>query len=197
MPEPEDPGLAADTGFSKAELAEIAKATKRKYEAKSRLAYSEALGLEICARMVTRGPTGRVQSLTEVCAAPDMPHEETVRRWRKLHPAFAAAYSEAREERAGMLGDEIIAIADDSELDPQRVRNMVSARQWYAARINRREFGEASVHAVSLTPMDAEGGSSDRDLARRVALILQEMLSRRQAKQLTVEARPVEDDDAT
>jgi hypothetical protein len=34
-------------------------------------------------------------------------------------------------------------------------------------------------------------------LARRVALILQEMLSRRQAKQLTVEAQPVEDDDAT
>jgi hypothetical protein len=183
-------------GPRQAELMEAAKATKRRYEAKSRLAYSPELGAKICDAMTTRGPTGRVQSLSEVCAADGMPHEETVRKWRKLHPAFAAAYAEAREERAAMLGDEIIEISDSTD-DPQRVRNRVSARQWYASRINRREFGEASVHAVSLTPMDAEGGSSDRDLARRVALVLQEMLSRRQAKQLTVEAQPVEDDDAT
>ena len=37
---------------------------------------------------------------------------------------------------------------------------------------------------MSLTPMDAEGGSGDRDLARRVALVLRELLDRRQAKQL-------------
>jgi hypothetical protein len=186
-----EPNVSIDPG--PAREAEAAKKAKRAYIAKSRMAYSEALGLEICARMVTRGPTGRVQSLTEVCAAPDMPCEESVRRWRREHPAFAAAYAEAREERAGMLGDEIIEISDSTD-DPQRVRNRVSARQWYAARINRREFGEASVHAVSLMPaMDDEGGS-DRDLARRVALVLQEMLARRQAKRL-IEAQPIDDVD--
>ena len=70
----------------------------------------------------------------------------------------------------------------------------MAARQWWASRVNRREFGEASVHAVSLTPaLDDEGGS-DRDLARRVALVLQEMLARRQAKRL-IEAQPIDDAD--
>jgi hypothetical protein len=54
MPEPEDPGLAADTGFSMAEMAEIAERRTRRYIAKVRMAYTPELAAEICWRMETR-----------------------------------------------------------------------------------------------------------------------------------------------
>ena len=93
---PIDPGHAA---------MEEAKAHKRAYIAKSRLAYTPELGAKICDAMLTRDPrTGLVRSLTEVCRDdPDLPHEETIRRWRRQYPDFAAMYAQAREERAVML----------------------------------------------------------------------------------------------
>ena len=182
-----DPGHVA--------MEEAAKATRRRYEAKARLSYTPELAERICDAMLERDPrTGLVRSMTEVCRDdPDLPHEETIRRWRRQYPDFAAMYAQAREERAVMLADEIVEISD-TEPDAARARNRMASRQWWASRINRREFGEASAHAVSLTPaLDDEGGS-DRDLARRVALVLQQMLARRQPAKV-IEAQPIEDDE--
>jgi len=45
--------------------------------------FTTEIGAEICAR-VAGG-----ESLTAICAAPDMPHRATMRNWRKAHPQFA------------------------------------------------------------------------------------------------------------
>ena len=78
-----------DGSPTEAELAAKAEKAKRRYEAKTRMAYTPELAAEICWRMETRDPdTGQVRSLTDICAADDMPAEATVRRWRKEHAEF-------------------------------------------------------------------------------------------------------------
>jgi hypothetical protein len=192
---PIDKPKAPIDGPTPAELMEAAKATRRRYEAKARLSYTPELAERICDAMLERDPdTGLVRSLTEVCRDdPGLPHEETVRRWRRLHPEFAAMYNEAREQRAHLIADELVMISD-TDPDPNRARIRIHARQWWASRVNRGAYGEASAHAVHLTPIPDDDSGVDRNLARRVALVLQQMLARRQAAQV-IEAAPIEDDE--
>jgi hypothetical protein len=50
----------------------------------------------------------------------------------------------AREERADLVADEIITIAD-TETDPQKARNRIDARKWWAARVNPKKYGDKLV----------------------------------------------------
>jgi hypothetical protein len=194
-----DPELDKASGLSKAELAEIATAAKaqaekatRRYIAKLRMAYSPELAAEICWRMETRDPvTGQVRSLTDICAEEDMPAEASVRRWRRQHPEFGAQYEAARQERAHMLADDVIEIAD-SEPDAQRARNRIAARQWYASKVNKASYGEAADRHPPAPAFDDESNKPMADLSRRVALVLREMLERRKAAQV-IEAQPIDD----
>jgi len=58
-----------------------------------------------------------------------------------VDPRLREAYESAMRLRADYLAEEIIGIAD-SDADPQRVRNQVSARTWWASKINPRRYGE-------------------------------------------------------
>jgi hypothetical protein len=49
-------------------------------------------------------------------------------------------YTRAREERADLVADEIITIAD-TEPDPNKARVMIDARKWWAARVNPKKYG--------------------------------------------------------
>ena len=53
----------------------------------------------------------------------------------------AAAYARAAELRADLLADEIISIADSDE-DPAKVRNQLTARQWLASKLNAKRYGD-------------------------------------------------------
>lgn len=55
--------------------------------------------------------------------------------------AAAIAYGRAQEFRADLLADELIAIAD-SDTDPAKVRNQLTARQWLASKLNARRYGD-------------------------------------------------------
>lgn len=55
---------------------------------------------------------------------------------------LAAAYARAQELRADLLADEVLEIADNANLDPQRARNMIDARRWRAKTLNPKTYGE-------------------------------------------------------
>ena len=50
-------------------------------------------------------------------------------------------YARAREDRADVLADEIVAIADSAE-DPNKGRLQVDARKWAAAKLNAKRYGD-------------------------------------------------------
>lgn len=51
------------------------------------------------------------------------------------------AYDLAQKTRAEFYADEIVDIADN-ELDPQRARNRIDARKWYASRLQPNKYGD-------------------------------------------------------
>jgi hypothetical protein len=70
--------------------------------------------------------------------------------WRREDPEFATAYARAREDRAELLADEIIALADAAQgLDSagvQACRLRVDARKWAAAKLLPRVYGDRIEH---------------------------------------------------
>jgi hypothetical protein len=59
----------------------------------------------------------------------------------EVTPELSGAYARAKRARAENLANEIVSIADQEE-DAQRARNRIQARQWYAAKILPREYGD-------------------------------------------------------
>jgi hypothetical protein len=100
-----------------------------------RIAYSDDLAAKLCEHIADG------LSLKEACELPGMPSRTTAYKWLAEHTFFANVYARAREERADLVADEIITIAD-TESDPQRARNRIDARKWWAARVNPRQYGD-------------------------------------------------------
>lgn len=98
-------------------------------------------------------------SLRAICATDGAPDRSTVFRWLVAHPEFRDQYRLARELQADTLADECIEIADAAEptrlaLDHAVVR--VKARQWCAARMKPRVYGDVPpAHAPERGPVAA------------------------------------------
>jgi hypothetical protein len=121
-----------------------------------RITYSDDLAAKLC-ELVADG-----KSLKEACELPNMPARRTVYKWLAEHNNFMLMYARAREERADLVADEIITIAD-TETDPQKARNRIDARKWWAARVNPRQYGDRLVttnhnhnYVISDRPMTEE-----------------------------------------
>lgn len=100
-----------------------------------RIVYSDDLAAKLCEHVADG------LSLKEACELPGMPSRATAYKWLAAHTSFADMYARAREERADLVADEIITIAD-TEPDPQKARNRIDARKWWAARVNPRQYGD-------------------------------------------------------
>jgi len=114
---------------------------------------------EIAAVIVRELMAGR--ALNAICAEPDMPVEDAVRRWvREDRDGFAARYRQAREIGCDMIADQIVDIADDRSrdwimrptpdggtefvLDPLRVRHArlrIKPRKWLLSKLVPRRYG--------------------------------------------------------
>ena len=108
-----------------------------------RIVYSQMLAAQMC-ELIGGGLT-----LKEVCELPKMPGRTTAYKWLAQHDEFANMYARAREERADMVADEVIAIAD-TEPDPAKARVRIDARKWWAAKVNPKRYadkGEVNVVA--------------------------------------------------
>ncbi len=73
------------------------------------------------------------------------------------------------------MADELLDIADDSNLDPQDRRVKLDTRKWIAAKLKPRAYGDRL--AVESTgknggPIEVEHHVSDLEFARRVAFAL-------------------------
>jgi len=56
-------------------------------------------------------------------------------------PAQDHIYARARAARAEVLASEVVDIAD-TEQDPQRARNRMDARKWYASKVLPKQYGD-------------------------------------------------------
>jgi hypothetical protein len=70
-----------------------------------------------------------------------MPSRRTVYKWLGEHANFMHMYARAREERADLIADEIVTIAD-TDPDPNRARVRIDARKWWAAKVNPKKYGD-------------------------------------------------------
>lgn len=121
----------------------MAKRKPKKDKPTKRIAYSQAQAAKI-GELIGSGLT-----LKEVCELPGMPSRTTTYKWLGQHDEFANIYARAREERADMVADEVIAIAD-TEPDPAKARVRIDARKWWAAKVNPKKYadkGEVNVVA--------------------------------------------------
>jgi terminase small subunit-like protein len=100
-----------------------------------RITYSDDLAAAICEHVADG------LSLKEACALPGMPSRSAAYKWLAAHTSFVDMYTRAREERADLVADEIITIAD-TETCPHRARNRIDARKWWAARVNPKKYSD-------------------------------------------------------
>lgn len=127
--------------------------------------YTPALGDVICA-LLAEG-----KSLSSICRLEKMPYRSTVLLWvvkgwngDAKYKAFSDTYREAREAQAESLFDDLVDIADDDKNDYgfkeaedgngsgakafilqdniNRAKLRVHTRQWVAARILQRKYGD-------------------------------------------------------
>jgi hypothetical protein len=102
--------------------------------------YTEEAAAAICERLAMG------QSLTKICAQPEMPSRGAVYNWLDKVEEFANRYARARVLRAAHYADEIVEIADDAENRStegiQAARLQVDARKWVAARMDPRMWGD-------------------------------------------------------
>ena len=99
--------------------------------------YTHQIADTICSRM------SEGESLRAICRDPGMPSEGTVRGWavRDLD-GFGERYRAARQMLLEFWSDEIVAIADDGELDPRDRQIRTAVRQWLMSKLAPRRYGD-------------------------------------------------------
>jgi hypothetical protein len=99
-------------------------------------AYNENLALAICSRLA------KGETLERICQDDDMPLKRLVCAWLldTDRADFAASYRKAREIQAGIMAEELVAIADETTQQnhyAQKIR--VDTRKWLIALYTRQE----------------------------------------------------------
>lgn len=97
--------------------------------------YTEELGLMLC-ELIAEG-----HSLRSICEADAFPDKATVFRWLAINPTFRDQYRASRDLQQDSHVDEMVYIADN-EPDPQKARVRIWARQWVAARMAPKRYGD-------------------------------------------------------
>lgn len=124
--------------------------------------YSPELDRKICDRIAAG------ESLSKICRDENMPHRDTVYSWKATNQAFSDRYARAVEDRAEVLAEEILEIADEKTGDyelkngvmsfnaenVQRSKLRVDARKWSASKLYPKKFGDKVQSEVT----GAEGG---------------------------------------
>ena len=92
------------------------------------------------------------------CGLTPYKYAQTINEVRGL----ALEVARAQELRADLLADETIQLSDSDE-DPAKVRNQISARQWLASKIYAKRYGERVdlnvTQAIDITAVLAEARS--------------------------------------
>ncbi len=127
---------------------------------KKGVSYSEDVVHRICALIAEK------HFLKEICEMPDMPALQTFYKWMAKYPIVGEMYARARAERADLVADECVTIAD-TDPDPQRARVRIDARKWWAAKVNPKKYGDRQ--QVDMTVSGSLDSMGDDELARIAA----------------------------
>ncbi len=150
--------------------------------------YSPATAELICSRLAGG------ESLTKIVKTNGMPTRQTILRWRRQYPDFAAEYALARVDAMECMSDDILDIADDSTLDMviktdakgrefeavdheniNRDRLRVDTRKFLMSKIARHIYGERVDHEHSGSVNQVVTVElSDRERMRRLASFMLE-----------------------
>jgi hypothetical protein len=98
--------------------------------------FTRELAAEIC-EMIAEG-----MSMKEIYMLPHMPRRSTVYGWLSNDKEFSELYVRAQEERAELLADEMLSIADNSELEPNDRKVRLDARKWIASKLKPNKYGD-------------------------------------------------------
>jgi hypothetical protein len=91
---------------------------------------------------------GDGESLRAICRGPGMPSEGTVRGWAvRDFDGFSERYRAARSLLMDYWADQIVDIADESELDPRDRQIPTGIRQWIMSKVPPRRYGERLLRA--------------------------------------------------
>lgn len=82
------------------------------------------------------------QSLRSICRDNAMPAISTIMKLLSEDAAFAEQYARARAAGDDAMAEDIQAIADDGELDPNDRRIRIDARKWLLAKRQPRKYGD-------------------------------------------------------
>ena len=139
--------------------------------------YTPELGDIICSELADG------KSMRAVCLPDEMPDKATVFRWIRTKEGFRDQYARAKEESADALTDEMLDIADDSELDYtktdddgvklnseniQRSRLRIDTRKWLASKLKPKKFGDKQY----IETKDTTEEVSDDDLNDRIKALM-------------------------
>lgn len=128
--------------------------------------YTEDRARVICDRIATG------QSLREICLEEDQPSTNTVFRWLSEHASFRDQYATARELQAESHADAIVYIAD-TEPDPAKARVRILARQWHAAKLKPKKYGDRlDVNPDADLPMNVVTTRTNEQRAKAMAALL-------------------------
>ena len=101
--------------------------------------YSRELAEEIC-RRIAAGET-----LTEICIDPAIPVSAgAVRQWDldDRDGWFSETYARARRQQIEAWSDQLVAIADDSRLEPNDRRVRLDTRKWLMSKLHPQRYGD-------------------------------------------------------
>ena len=85
------------------------------------------------------------KSLRRVCAEDDMPDRSTVFRWMASDDEFATKCARARVIQADAIEDDMADIEErtlSGELNPQASRAVLASKQWRAAKLAPKKYGD-------------------------------------------------------
>lgn len=133
--------------------------------------FNQDLADEICRRIIGG------ETLKAICDEAGMPHNATVQNWRHKNLAFNDQYASAREMQAETIFDEILEIADNTEIGTRTVisddetktyegdmvehrKLRIQARQWMLPRLSKKMTDKAQLDHTSsdgsMSPMSDE-----------------------------------------
>lgn len=108
--------------------------------------FNDATAAYICEQLAV----GR--SLISICEEKLMPDRETVNRWGKKHPDFAAAIAGAREDQADYFLDKQIEISENANAENWQLRKFQADNlKWVAAKLKPKKYGDKQDVAVTHT----------------------------------------------
>ena len=106
--------------------------------------YTKEIAMDICNRLI------QGESLKSICKLKEYPTEVTIFSWLNKgekdlngeYGSFLKLYTRAKQEQSEGFIDEIVAIADDPNIDANQKKVMIDARKWTASKLKPQKYGD-------------------------------------------------------